>query len=129
MTAASLVAVGLILELENVYHPSLEVLTVKESTVLLMHATPITVLVSAKTPTIFSCSNLILLLVDGVWSDWSDWSECSLTCDGGVQTRSRNCTPPQYNGKQCEGESKENQTCNHKRCPGMTQCCVYRLFL
>ena len=47
---ANLVAMGLILGLDNVYHPSLEVLIVMGSTVILKHVTPITVLVSAETP-------------------------------------------------------------------------------
>ncbi|XP_065915649.1 mucin-like protein [Dysidea avara] len=50
--------------------------------------------------------------IDGVWSDWSEWSECPVTCGGGIQVWSRVCTPPQCNGKWCEGHSLENQTYN-----------------
>ena len=47
MIAANLVAMGLILEQENVYHPNLKVLTALETTVILVHAIPITVPVSS----------------------------------------------------------------------------------
>jgi len=48
VTVANLVAMGLIVELENVNHPNLEVLTVKELTQKLVYAILITVLVSRK---------------------------------------------------------------------------------
>lgn len=46
MIAANLVAMELTLEPDNVYHPNMEVPTVTENTVILMHATLTTVLVS-----------------------------------------------------------------------------------
>lgn len=33
----------------------------------------------------------VLSSFDGNWSNWNDWSDCSVTCDRGVQNRSRTC--------------------------------------
>ena len=52
---------------------------------------------------------------------WGNWSECSVTCDGGTQTRSRSCTnpPPAHGGKACVGLKKMTQDCNKDVfCPG-----------
>ena len=57
---------------------------------------------------------------DGGFSRWSFWSDCSLTCGGGVQTRTRTCTnpPPQGYGEDCDGPLREDQACNESPCPG-----------
>ncbi|XP_020620995.1 cartilage matrix protein-like [Orbicella faveolata] len=58
--------------------------------------------------------------VDGGFSGWSFWSDCSLTCGGGVQTRTRTCTypPPQGYGEDCDGPLQDDQACNKSPCPG-----------
>ena len=58
--------------------------------------------------------------VDGKWSVFAYWSECSATCGGGTQTRTRTCTnpAPDYGGLDCQGESTETQDCNTHLCPG-----------
>ncbi|XP_071497251.1 uncharacterized protein [Diadema antillarum] len=58
--------------------------------------------------------------VDGGWSNWSLWSECSLTCAGGVQSRTRTCTDPvpQGGGLNCTGKEQQERTCNDVPCPG-----------
>jgi len=58
--------------------------------------------------------------VDGEFSRWGFWSDCSLTCGGGVQTRTRTCTnpPPQGYGEDCDGPLQETRACNDKPCPG-----------
>ena len=57
--------------------------------------------------------------VDGGWSE-PEWSECSATCGGGTQTRTRTCTnpAPAHGGLDCQGESTETQDCNTLPCPG-----------
>ncbi|XP_053385651.1 A disintegrin and metalloproteinase with thrombospondin motifs 5-like [Mercenaria mercenaria] len=56
---------------------------------------------------------------DGGWTNWDSWSTCSLTCGGGIQSRSRTCTNPRPSvlGQNCIGNPHETQTCNSKRCP------------
>ena len=58
--------------------------------------------------------------VDGKWTEFVDWSECSATCGGGTQTRTRTCTnpAPAHGGSDCQGESSETQDCNTQDCPG-----------
>ena len=58
--------------------------------------------------------------VDGGWSEFGEWSECSATCGGGIQSRTRSCTNPvrAHGGTDCEGVGKENQSCNTQKCPG-----------
>ena len=58
--------------------------------------------------------------VFGGWSEFEEWSECSTTCGGGTQTRTRSCTnpAPAYDGLDCQGESSETQDCNNQNCPG-----------
>ncbi|XP_078343695.1 thrombospondin-2-like [Oculina patagonica] len=57
--------------------------------------------------------------VDGGWTQWSQWSACSLTCEGGMRSRNRDCTnpPPQHRGKTCVGDGFEQQMCNNQSCP------------
>jgi hypothetical protein len=48
---------------------------------------------------------------------WSAWSDCSASCGGGVQTRSRPVEQPaQYGGQPCP-ELIESRNCNQGRCP------------
>ena len=57
---------------------------------------------------------------DGKYTEWSLWGECSVTCGGGVQQRSRTCTnpSPQNGGADCsvQGPAKEEQKCNPETC-------------
>lgn len=57
--------------------------------------------------------------VDGRWSDWKAWAQCSVTCGGGTQGRSRSCTnpPPQHGGKDCSGGKEQDRSCNNQPCP------------
>ncbi|KAJ8314516.1 hypothetical protein KUTeg_006666 [Tegillarca granosa] len=57
--------------------------------------------------------------IDGNWNTWSAWATCSLTCGGGSQNRSRQCTnpAPQYNGADCVGSPSSIQDCNTHNCP------------
>ncbi|XP_041356051.1 uncharacterized protein LOC121373452 [Gigantopelta aegis] len=63
--------------------------------------------------------------VDGQWSAWIDkvYEDCSVSCGGGQQiwTRERTCDnpAPQFDGKQCVGNSMESdtETCSENKCP------------
>ena len=66
----------------------------------------------------------LLFLVDGVWADWPEWglSDCSVTCGGGDQSRTRLCNnpPPQHGGADCTADGTtdtETQACNDNPCP------------
>ena len=56
--------------------------------------------------------------VDGAFGDWSEWSECTATCGGGYQTRTRECNnpAPQFGGLDCEGDLTECQLCSMEFC-------------
>ena len=43
----------------------------------------------------------------GDWTDWESWGACSVTCDVGLQKRSRTCADPtpEKHGQHCFGES------------------------
>ena len=57
--------------------------------------------------------------VDGGWSVWRNTSTCTLSCGGGVYTRTRLCTnpPPSGGGNDCGGNSVQMLACNTEACP------------
>ncbi|KAJ8028097.1 Fibropellin-1 [Holothuria leucospilota] len=61
--------------------------------------------------------------VDGGWSDWSSWTLCSTSCDGGTQSRTRECNNPEprNGGTSCGKEDKEARDCNVQPCPVCTK--------
>ncbi|KAL4235558.1 Hemicentin-1 [Mactra antiquata] len=58
-------------------------------------------------------------ITDGRWSSWSSWSTCSVTCDSGNRTRTRQCNnpTPSYLGEDCKGLSTEISNCSTEACP------------
>ena len=62
-------------------------------------------------------------LVNGNFTSWSEWTECTSTCGGGMQQRTRSCTnpAPNFGGSDCTmlGPDFESRTCNSKPCPGV----------
>ncbi|XP_078498867.1 hemicentin-1 [Lissotriton helveticus] len=67
--------------------------------------------------------NVELCPVDGSWGPWQTWSECSASCGGGEQTRTRQCDNPipSNSGRSCPGDSSQLSKCNIKACPGGPQ--------
>ena len=47
-----------------------------------------------------------------IWSNWSSWGECSAYCDGGTQSRTRNCNAE----GECSGSTTDEQQCNQQSC-------------
>ena len=63
----------------------------------------------------------MFLSVDGVVGPWSAWSTCTVSCDGGTQTRDRNCTytpPTAPHGTLCSDPLSDDQDCNTDACAG-----------
>ncbi|XP_052074013.1 A disintegrin and metalloproteinase with thrombospondin motifs adt-1-like [Mytilus californianus] len=53
--------------------------------------------------------------LSGNWGTWTFWTDCSATCEGGLQSRSRECnnrSPPAY----CTGTPKQSRVCNNDCC-------------
>ena len=64
-------------------------------------------------------------VVDCQWTDWGNWTQCSVTCNGGTRTRSRQyLVTAQYGGKGCAGEGIQTNTCNTQPCPGEHLMCM-----
>ncbi|XP_062599842.1 coadhesin-like, partial [Saccostrea cucullata] len=57
--------------------------------------------------------------VDGSWGTWTNWAVCTLTCGGGVKTRSRLCNnpSPSHGGINCSGSAQDVDDCNTEQCP------------
>ncbi|XP_043983607.1 A disintegrin and metalloproteinase with thrombospondin motifs 2-like isoform X1 [Gambusia affinis] len=55
---------------------------------------------------------------DGNWGSWSEYGQCSRTCGGGVQFRTRNCDNPSpaNGGRPCRGATYQFQMCNTNEC-------------
>ena len=64
-------------------------------------------------------NNVLLLIVDCVWSDFGEWTACTAECGTGTQTRTRTEeTAAEHGGAACDGDSTETQDCNTHECPG-----------
>lgn len=90
--------------------------------------------------TVFDNMSPSLLPVHGHWSEWTEWSKCDALCGGGVRQRNRTCSapPPKNGGRDCEGMTRQSQTCNIQPCTNETgtqtgKCCAqfsnFRYFL
>ncbi|XP_069932953.1 SCO-spondin [Oryctolagus cuniculus] len=47
----------------------------------------------------------------GVWDSWGPWEDCSVSCGGGEQLRSRHCPRPP-----CPGNARQSRTCHTQVC-------------
>ena len=55
--------------------------------------------------------------MDCQWGDFGEWSQCSATCAGGTQSRSRDVKMSESNGGQsCSGQKTEQKDCNTQPC-------------
>ena len=66
-------------------------------------------------------SSSVACLDQGNYTEWTNWSECSATCGGGAQIRSRTCTnpPPKVGGKDCKetiGPAQQSRQCDTGPC-------------
>ncbi|XP_059158286.1 sushi, von Willebrand factor type A, EGF and pentraxin domain-containing protein 1-like, partial [Physella acuta] len=52
-------------------------------------------------------------IIDGSWGNWAEWSECSVTCESGTRSRTRECDSPapRDGGEACRGHSQEYTIC------------------
>eukprot|EP00928_Gymnodinium_smaydae_P095393 TRINITY_DN819_c3_g1_i1.p1 TRINITY_DN819_c3_g1~~TRINITY_DN819_c3_g1_i1.p1 ORF type:complete len:1040 (+),score=62.87 TRINITY_DN819_c3_g1_i1:250-3369(+) len=48
---------------------------------------------------------------------WLQWNDCSATCDGGRQKRTRTIFQPRHGGAICEGDKAEERVCKTAPCP------------
>ena len=123
----------------------------KESTVMLMALTlcnlgsvatfsvHVSEIFDKKDWTLIPLSIIVLLVnvpVDGSWGAWGNWHDCSSTCGGGAQSRTRLCDNPlpESGGSLCTTNilyllsitdtgiltETDNQTCNNHNCPTTT---------
>ena len=75
---------------------------------------------------IFHMNNIIKICAqtdpEGTWTTWQPWEECTQSCGGGTQTRSRQCVSfidPEITDDTCVGHVSKNRTCNTMPCPGI----------
>jgi len=55
--------------------------------------------------------------VDGLWSEWSYWDQCTASCGGGIQWRTRHVkVEANWCGKPVTGKEREVQDCNTQAC-------------
>ena len=57
--------------------------------------------------------------VDGGYGQWSSYGDCSKSCGGGTQMRTRKCDSPApaFGGKDCFGPNQNFRLCNKQKCP------------
>ncbi|XP_052284771.1 SCO-spondin-like isoform X2 [Dreissena polymorpha] len=60
--------------------------------------------------------------IDGAIQVWNSWSFCSVSCNGGVHTRTRDCyfQPNRPHGADCKEQLNETAPCNVQSCPTTT---------
>ena len=51
---------------------------------------------------------------ESTWNTWSSWEECSMSCDGGTQNRTRTCNYD--DGSPCMEMEAESELCNTQIC-------------
>ena len=65
-------------------------------------------------------ANLILDSVDCKWGEWRN-GPCSVSCGGGIRTKTRTKITEESNGGTCNGTASETEMCNINQCPNNIQ--------
>ena len=70
-------------------------------------------------------------LVDGGYGKWSTFGDCSKSCGGGTQMRTRKCDSPSpaNGGKDCFGPNQNFRQCNKQKCPSEYNYSIPLVFL
>ncbi|XP_052787456.1 latent-transforming growth factor beta-binding protein 4-like isoform X2 [Mya arenaria] len=50
------------------------------------------------------------------WEQWLPWGPCSVSCDVGMQTRTRSCSKRDVHGDRCIGDAHEYRLCQGNPC-------------
>ena len=101
------------------FQQQMAVLYAKVATLMLLTAAQIVVLVSNSSYSHYLVITGQPFSVDCLWSNWSTWTNCSATCGGGIELRSRLVEQvAQYGGSICSGSAFESQACNTQSCAG-----------
>ena len=68
--------------------------------------------------------------LSGKWGHWGKWSKCSVSCGGGVLSRSRQCSnpAPAHTDDSCTGSITESSSCGDKPCPGEYISIIFKIF-
>ncbi|KAF7458520.1 thrombospondin type 1 domain-containing protein [Cryptosporidium felis] len=61
--------------------------------------------------------NISISCEDCNYSSWSPWSECSVSCQGGVRTRTRKLIWKSDIEGQCQDPGTDVEACNEQKCP------------
>ncbi|XP_078699868.1 cartilage intermediate layer protein 1-like [Branchiostoma floridae x Branchiostoma belcheri] len=66
-----------------------------------------------------------VVTTDGGWTTWAEWGSCDVTCGGGVQRRTRECSNPAPvgDGRDCAGKDSQVRACSDWNCPDCSRAC------
>ena len=80
---------------------------------------------------LISCFCVCVVAVNGGFGAWTEWTGCTVTCNGGNQTRTRACDnpAPAHGGADCTGEKEETQECSTNKCPGKLSLKMNRCYM
>ncbi|XP_033107998.1 uncharacterized protein LOC117109720 [Anneissia japonica] len=65
------------------------------------------------------CQNVGCPELTPSWGEWGNWSQCTVSCDGGTNTRSRSCLVQEeiVATDRCGGEYRQLGACSPEACP------------